>query len=140
MNHEGSVLAVDGEAALFEGWPPSRDGLGFDESGISYSYAIFFTGDGRSREMITSDEAERIATEVIGPSTAGDGQGWHLEQFDSGWFIREDWMSEKSIRGGPFCVVERATGLVLAFPSSIPPTRIMTEYAQVVDRASQLSG
>jgi hypothetical protein len=47
VNYEGSVLAVDGEAALFEGWPPSRDGLGFDESGISYSHAIFFTGDGK---------------------------------------------------------------------------------------------
>jgi hypothetical protein len=34
--------------------------------------------------MITSDEAERIATEVIGPATAGDGQGWHLEEFDFG--------------------------------------------------------
>ena len=52
--------------------------------------------------MITSDEAERIATEVIGPAAAGDGQGWHLEEFDSGWFIREDWMSEKSIRRGSF--------------------------------------
>jgi hypothetical protein len=43
---------------------------------------------GRLREMITSDEAERIATEVISPVTAGDRQGWHLEEFDSGWFIR----------------------------------------------------
>ena len=92
------------------------------------------------RAMITSDEAERIATEVIGPATAEDGQGWHLEEFDFGWFIREGWMSEKSVRGGSFCVVERVTGRVLAFPSSISPTRIMTEYAQVVDRASQVSG
>jgi len=90
--------------------------------------------------MIISDEAEQIATEVIGPATAGDGQGWLLAEFVSGWFIREDWMSEKSIRGGSFCVVVRATGRVLAFPSSISPTRIMTEYAQVVDRASQVSG
>jgi hypothetical protein len=41
---------------------------------------------------------------------------------------------------GSFCVVERATGRVLAFPSSISPTRIMTEYPQVVDRASQVFG
>jgi hypothetical protein len=89
--------------------------------------------------VITSDEAARIVTEVIGPATAGDGQGWQLEEFDAGWFIREDWMSEKSVRGGSFCVVERATGHVLAFPSSISPTRIMTEYDQVVDRATQVS-
>jgi hypothetical protein len=49
-------------------------------------------------------------------------------------------MSEKSIRGGSFCVVEGATGRVLAFPSSGSPTLVMTEYAQVVDRASQVSG
>jgi hypothetical protein len=36
--------------------------------------------------------------------------------------------------------VERATGRVLAFPPSISPTRIMTEYAQVVDRAFQVTG
>ena len=89
--------------------------------------------------MITSDEAHRIATEVIGPPTAPDGQGWHLEEFDAGWLVREDWMAEESVRGGSFCVVERATGRVLSFPSSISPTRIKTEYHQVVDRASQLS-
>jgi hypothetical protein len=58
--------------------------------------------------MITSDEAERIATEVIGPVTARDGQGWYLEGFDSGRFVREHWMGEKSVRCGSFCVVERA--------------------------------
>jgi hypothetical protein len=87
--------------------------------------------------VITSDEAQRIATEVIGPPA--EGQGWHLEEFDAGWLVREDWMSEESVRGGSFCVVERATGRVLSFPSSISPTRIKTEYHQVVDRASQLS-
>ena len=89
--------------------------------------------------MITSDEAERIATEVIGPATAADGQGWRLEEFDAGWLVREDWMSETPVRGGSFCVVERATGRVLSFPSSISPARIMTEYDQVVDRGSQVS-
>ena len=89
--------------------------------------------------MITTDEAHRIATEVIGPPTAADGHGWHLEEFDAGWLVREDWMGEESVRGGSFCVVDRATGRVLSFPSSISPTRITTEYHQVVDRASQLS-
>jgi hypothetical protein len=88
--------------------------------------------------VITSDEAKRIAAEVIGPPTAADGQGWHLEEFDAGWLVREDWMAEESVRGGSFCVVERDTGRVLSFPSSISPTRIMTEYHQVIDRASQL--
>ena len=90
--------------------------------------------------MITSEGAHRIATAAIGPADAAGGQGWHLEEFGAGWFIREDWMSEPSTRGGSFCVVERATGRVLAFPTSISPTRIMTEYDQVADRASPVSG
>lgn len=90
--------------------------------------------------MITSDEAHRIATEIIGPATAGGGQGWHLEEFDAGWLIRADWTSDRPVRGGSFCVVERVTGRVLAFPLSIPPARIMTQYDQLVDRASRLSG
>jgi len=90
--------------------------------------------------LITSDEAHRIATEVIGPAAAGDGQGWHLEEFSAGWLVREDWMSWDRVRGGSFCVVERAAGRVLAFPSSISPDRITTEYDEVADRASVLSG
>jgi hypothetical protein len=50
--------------------------------------------------VITSDEAQRIATEVIGPATAPDGEGWHLEEFDVGWLIREDSMSQEPVRGG----------------------------------------
>jgi Papain fold toxin 1, glutamine deamidase len=49
VNHDGKVLAVDGQAARFEEWPPSKDGLGFDESGMSYSDAIYFTADGKVR-------------------------------------------------------------------------------------------
>jgi hypothetical protein len=44
-------------------------------------------------------------------------------------------MGAKSIRGGSLCVVERGTGRVLAFPSSISPTRVMAEYGQVLERA-----
>jgi hypothetical protein len=36
--------------------------------------------------------------------------------------------------------VERVTGRVLAFPFSISPARIMTEYDQLVDLASRLTG
>jgi Papain fold toxin 1, glutamine deamidase len=47
VNHQGTVLAVDAQAARFEKWPPSNDGLGFDEKGMSYSDAIYFTADGK---------------------------------------------------------------------------------------------
>lgn len=47
VNHAGKILAVDGQSARFEDWPPSNDGLGFDENGMSYSDAIYFTPDGK---------------------------------------------------------------------------------------------
>jgi hypothetical protein len=48
VNHQGTVLAVDGQGAQFQDWPPSRDGLGFDESEMSHSDAIYFTPDGKA--------------------------------------------------------------------------------------------
>ena len=44
----GTVLAVDVQVARLEEWPPSKDGLGLDESGMSYSDAIYFTADGKA--------------------------------------------------------------------------------------------
>jgi hypothetical protein len=52
----------------------------------------------------------------------------------------QDWMSEKSVRGGPSASLSEPPDGVMALPSSISPTRIMTEYAPVVDRTSQVSG
>jgi len=48
VNHEGTILAAGGQSARFEDWPPSKYGLGFDESGMSYSDAIYFTADGKA--------------------------------------------------------------------------------------------
>jgi Papain fold toxin 1, glutamine deamidase len=47
VNHAGTILAADGQAARFEEWPPSKDGLGFDENVMSYSDALYFTPDGK---------------------------------------------------------------------------------------------
>ena len=41
-------MAVDVQVARLEEWPPSKDGLGLDESGMSYSDAIYFTADGKA--------------------------------------------------------------------------------------------
>ena len=90
--------------------------------------------------MITSNDAQRFATKAVGPATAADGQGWQLEEFGSGWRVREDWVSQAPVRGGSLCVVERATGRVRALPSSISPAWIMSEYGQVADRASPVTG
>ena len=45
VNHDGIVLAVDGQSGRTEKWPPSVHGLGFDESGMRRSDAVFFTAD-----------------------------------------------------------------------------------------------
>jgi hypothetical protein len=82
--------------------------------------------------MITKAEAERIATEVVGPASASEGRGWKLIEFDAGWLIRQDWMDDRSLRGGGVRVVERDSGRVMRFPSFVPPDRILTEYDQVV--------
>jgi hypothetical protein len=50
VNHEGKILAVDGQSARYEDWPPSRDGLGFDEREMTYSDAIYFTPDGKAAQ------------------------------------------------------------------------------------------
>lgn len=89
--------------------------------------------------MITHEQAERIAAEAVGPAGAGDGLGWHLVEFDAGWVVWGDWFGDPSMRGGAVCVVERATGRVMSFPSSVAVTRIMSEYDEVIDRASPVS-
>lgn len=48
INDEGTVKAVDGQSAKIENWPPSAEGLGFDESTVRWSDAIFFTADGKT--------------------------------------------------------------------------------------------
>jgi hypothetical protein len=84
--------------------------------------------------MITKAEAERIATDVVGPATAGNGRGWKLVEFDAGWLIRQDWMDDhdQPTRGGAVCVVERESGRAMHFPAYVDPDIILTDYDQVV--------
>jgi hypothetical protein len=84
--------------------------------------------------MITKAEAERIATELLGPATAGDGRGWRLVEFDAGWLIWRDSMdnNDGSRRGGGVRVVERESGRVMRFPSAVSVDRILAEYDKVV--------
>jgi Papain fold toxin 1, glutamine deamidase len=45
VNYDGKVMAVDGQSGRIENWPPSANGLGFDENSMRWSDAIFFTAD-----------------------------------------------------------------------------------------------
>ncbi len=80
--------------------------------------------------MITRQQAEQIAGQITGRQ---DGS-WELVEFDAGWLIRENSAGDPSLRGGAARVIERDSGRVVRFPSSVPPRRILTEYAQVVQR------
>jgi len=41
--YDGKVMVVDGQRGRIENWPPSVNGLGFDENGTRWSDAIFST-------------------------------------------------------------------------------------------------
>jgi hypothetical protein len=47
VNDGGTVKAVDGQSGKVEAWPPTRKGLGYDESRMRYSDAIYFNPDGK---------------------------------------------------------------------------------------------
>ena len=81
--------------------------------------------------MIDREQAEAIAADVCGGPAEDAERGWELREFDAGWLIGEP--AGASRRGGATRVIERDTGVVMRFPSGIPPTLIMEEYAQVRD-------
>lgn len=80
--------------------------------------------------MITRDQAERIAEQLVGASATDPDKGWDLQEFDAGWLVLEH--ATRNLRGAGCHVVERESGRVMLFPSYVPPGRILEEYDQVV--------
>ncbi len=79
--------------------------------------------------MITQDQAAAIAFHVCGAPPGDPKRGWDLTEFDAGWLITE---RAKAARGdGGTRVIERDSGRVMSFPSSVPPSRIMADYQAV---------
>lgn len=85
--------------------------------------------------MITQDEAASIAERVVGTSADDPDRGWTLEEFEAGWLIDEK--ATAGLMGAGSRVVEKASGRVMHFPSSVPPGRIVEEYAKVLKRGLQ---
>ena len=80
--------------------------------------------------MITQDQAAAIAFHVCGAPPSDPKRGWDLTEFDAGWLITE---RAKAARGdGGTRVIERDSGRVMSFPSSVPPSRIMADYQAVL--------
>jgi hypothetical protein len=85
--------------------------------------------------MITREQAEAIACTVVRPDP-GDpsARNWNLLDFGAGWLIQEHAALNPAFRGAATRVIERDTGRVMRFPSSVPPGRILDEYDSVVSR------
>jgi hypothetical protein len=81
--------------------------------------------------MITREQAEGIAAQIMRQM---QDRTWELVEFDAGWLIRDSTASDPDMAGAAVRVIERESGRVIRFPSSVPPGRILSEYAQVVER------
>jgi hypothetical protein len=81
--------------------------------------------------MITQEQAQGIATQIMSQM---QDRSWELVEFDAGWLIRDSAASNPDMAGAAVRVIERESGRVVRFPSSVPPGRILREYAQVVER------
>jgi hypothetical protein len=84
--------------------------------------------------VITREQAERIAADILGAAPGDADRGWELQEFESGWLIREAAAGDASYRGAATRVVERSSGRVMRFPSSVPPGRILEDYDRVAPR------
>jgi hypothetical protein len=84
--------------------------------------------------MITLKDAERIAGDIKNDDPDGV---WTLEEFKEGWLFKE---ARDGNIGAASTVIERATGKVMRFPSSVPPGRILKEYEKVRDRGHEAVG
>ena len=78
--------------------------------------------------MITQDQAAAIAFHTCGAPPNDPRHGWDLTEFEDGWLITQ---RATAGRPGSTRVIERASGRVMSFPASIPPSRITADYQAV---------
>ena len=81
--------------------------------------------------MISQDQAAGIAFHVCGAPPNDPRRGWDLTEFDAGWLITE--RAKTGRRAGATRVIERESGRVMSFPSSVPESRIMADYQRVLE-------
>jgi hypothetical protein len=80
--------------------------------------------------MITREQAEQIAAQLVGAPASDPDNGWDLEEFDAGWLVLKH--ASRNLYGARSLVVERESGRVMRFASYVPPGRILEEYEEVV--------
>ncbi len=78
--------------------------------------------------MIEESAAVAVATELLGRPRDDSDRPWSLKQFPEGWLI----VDQSKMLGALTTVIERSSGRIVHFPSSIAPGFIMKKYASVV--------
>jgi hypothetical protein len=85
--------------------------------------------------MIDELEARNRVEQFLKCPSDDPNRPWSMEGFGAGWLVRQGPLA--GFRGQASYVVERETGRIVSFPSSIPPRRIREEYDAVVARGKQ---
>ncbi len=90
---------------------------------------------------ISEADAQRIAENIIGRPSDDASHPWDLIEFPEGWLIDESSTvgasTEKQLParlGKVNRAIERDSGKVLRFPSSVPPMKICRDYLNVRPR------
>jgi hypothetical protein len=78
---------------------------------------------------VNVDEARALVALATGANLDG---AWHLAEFPAGWTVVRD--QSEGLMGAATIAVEKATGLVLSFPSSVPPLMVRTQWERVRSR------
>lgn len=89
--------------------------------------------------MITRNDAEVIASSLLGRAPDDDQHPWQLREFADGWLIVEPPPPGENVRGGASRVIEREAGRLIRFPSSISRRHIVEDYPRVRDRGHEVA-
>lgn len=81
--------------------------------------------------MISEKDAERIAIGILGRQPDDEIRPWGLREFEHGWLIVNLKPPAEPMRGGSTRAIERGTGQLISFPSSVSQQQILEEYPEV---------
>jgi len=85
--------------------------------------------------MIDEIAAKRQAEELFKCPSDDPERPWIMEDFAQGWLVRQGPLT--GFRGQASYVIERETGRIMSFPSSVPPQRILEDYENIISRGTK---
>jgi len=85
--------------------------------------------------MIDEIAARRQAEELLKCPSDHPEHPWTMESFAEGWLVRQGPLA--GFRGQASYVIERETGRIMRFPSSVPPQRIREDYPNIFSRGTE---